>query len=108
MGAMSDNKTQTPPKTTEAPRSAPRIELPFDQWAQIARDNLSRLQSQINAYWDELAGYENAMYERARAATTDLAALAQESIAYASAMTAEWRKMSVEATRRVAETFGKA
>ena len=48
------------------------------------------------------------MYDRARAATTDLAALAQESIAYVSSMTAEWRKMSVEATRRVAETFGKA
>lgn len=102
-------ETKTPPKT-EAPRekSTPRIDLPFDQWAQIARDNLVRLQSTVNAYWDELAAYENAMYERARAATTDLAALAQESIAYASSMAAEWRKMSVEATRRVAETFGKA
>lgn len=104
------SETKTPPRT-EAPRTDktfPRIDLPFDQWTQLAREHLTRLQSQINGYWDELAGYENAVYERARAATTDLAALAQESIAYASAVTAEWRKMSVEATRRVAETFGKA
>ena len=104
------NETKTPPKTDSVPRekTAPRIDLPFDQWAQVARDNLTRLQSQINGYWDEVASYENAMYERARAATTDLAALAQESIAYVSSMAAEWRKMSVEATKRITETFGKA
>lgn len=101
------SETKTAPKT-EAPKSPPRLELPFEQWQQMARDNLVRIQSTINAYWDEVAAYENAMYERARAATNDLAALAQESIQYVSAMTAEWRKMSVDATRRVAETFGKA
>lgn len=105
--------TDTKKTTTDIPRAdkattPPRFDLPFEQWAQMARDNLTRFQSTINAYWDELASYENAAYERARAATADLAALAQESIQYVSALTAEWRKMSVEATRRVAETFGKA
>lgn len=100
----------TPPKTdtphigkTEPTRS--RFDLPFDQWTQAARENLNRLQSTINAYWDELAAYENAMYERARAATSDLASLAQESIQYVAALSAEWRKMSIEATRKVTETF---
>jgi hypothetical protein len=64
-----------------------------------------KLQRSINGYWDELSAFENAMYERTRAASADLAALAAESIAYVSALSAEWRKMSIDATRRMAETF---
>lgn len=82
-----------------------KMDLPFEQWSQLARENAQRLQTTINAYWDELAGYENAMYERARAASADLANLAQESIAYVSALSAEFRRMSVEATKRVTDTF---
>lgn len=102
----------TPPKTdfpkietpkADGPRS--RFDLPFDQWTQAARENLNRLQTTINAYWDELATYENAMYERARAASADLANLAQESIQYAAALSAEWRKMGIEATRKMTDTF---
>lgn len=105
--SMSNDKNPKETPRTEPPKMNPNPinHLPIDQWAQVARDNASRLQQQINAYWDELAGFENAMYERARAATVDLAALAQESIAYVSALSAEFRKMSIEATRRVADSF---
>jgi hypothetical protein len=115
-GAAKENVMSKPdpkidPPKTDIPRpqaEAPRFDLPFEAWAQAARDNLVRLQSTVNAYWDELAGYENAMYERARAATSDLASLTQESIAYAAALTAEWRKMSIAATRRVADGLSRA
>jgi hypothetical protein len=104
--ADSTPKTETP--KGDRPMQFPnfmKMDLPFEQWSQLARENAQRLQTTLNAYWDELAGYENAMYERARAASADLANLAQESIAYVSALSAEFRRMSVEATKRVTDTF---
>lgn len=113
------SKTETPktdaPKT-DAPKAeaAPKFELPkfelpnaamYEQFVAQARDNMLRLQGTMNQYWDELAGYENAMYARARAASQDLASLASESIGYVAALTTEWRKMTLEATRRVTESF---
>ena len=77
----------------------------FEQFSAVARQNLDRLQTTLNSYWDEIAGYENAMYERAKAASQDMANLASESISYAAALTAEWRKLSVETTRKIADTF---
>lgn len=109
------SKTETP--KTEAPKAetaAPKFELPkfelpnaamYEQFVAAARDNVLRMQATMNAYWDELAGYENAMYARARSASQDMANLAGESIQYVAQLTAEWRKMTVEATRRVAESF---
>src|SRR5687768_16068962 len=97
--AKAETKTEAPktdiprvdstPKTEMPKMQFPnfmKMDLPFEQWSQLARENAQRLQTTINAYWDELAGYENAMYERARAASADLANLAQESIAYVSAL----------------------
>jgi hypothetical protein len=101
--AAQDTTPKTEPKM-QMPNFM-KMDLPFEQWSQLARENAQRLQTTINAYWDELAGYENAMYERARAASADLANLAQESIAYVSALSAEFRRMSIEATKRVTDTF---
>lgn len=106
-----ENKTTEPrtDKTEQAPpkhAAMPQIPIPgYDQWAAAARENLTRLQQTVNAYWDELAGYENALYDRARQASADLANLTSESIAYVAALSAEWRRMSVEATRRFADSF---
>ena len=95
-------KTQTP--KTEAPKTEPVTPI-NEQWVHAARDNLSRLQSTINAYWDELATFENAAYERARSASADMASLASESIAYLAALTNEWRRIGIETTKRMADSF---
>jgi hypothetical protein len=100
---MTKPETKTDIPKTDIPRA--KLDLPFDLWAQAARENLMRLQATINAYWDELASYENAMYDRARSATADLANLAQESIQYVATLSAEWRRMTLEATRRVTDSF---
>jgi hypothetical protein len=67
--------------------------------------NIDTLHRSMKAYWDEMAAFENAVYERAKAATADFAALATESMAHAAALTTEWRKMTIEATRKLTETF---
>lgn len=101
-----DAKTDAKPEPkAEAPRfDMPAFQIPgYEQWAAAARDNLARLQANVNAYWNELSTFENAMYERAKQATADLASLANESIQYVSALSAEWRKLSLDATRRFAD-----
>lgn len=67
--------------------------------------NYETLHRSMKAYWDEMAAFENAVYERAKAATADIAALASESIAHAAALTTEWRKMTLEATRKFSDSF---
>lgn len=67
---------------------------PFDQ-----------LHAQLAAFWSEMATFEQAAYDRAKAATADLAKLANDSFAYANQLTAEWRKVGLEATRRMTEQF---
>jgi hypothetical protein len=81
-----DNKTPPTNKAAE-PTTTPN---PFPHF--------EKLQRSINAYWDELAGYENAMYERARTTTADLAGLAKDSIAYMSALSEEWRRQVMKMT----------
>ena len=51
----------------------------------------------------ELAGYEAVAVERARAAVSDLARLATDSLEYGVRLSAEWRKLAVDTTRRVVE-----
>jgi hypothetical protein len=92
------------PTMTKTEDKKPNTEIP-EQWVSAARDNLSRLQATMNAYWDELATFENAAYERARSAAADVAALASESISYVAALTNEWRRISIETTKRFADSF---
>jgi hypothetical protein len=78
-GRMSKPETNTSIPKTDIPRTEiPRSALPHEAWVQAARDNLVRYQTAVNAYWDEIASFENAMYERARAASADLAGPAAE------------------------------
>jgi hypothetical protein len=95
--------TKTDIPKTEIPKTA--LPPSYDAWVNAARENLQRYQTAVNTYWDEVASFENAMYERARAATADLAGLAAESIAYVAALSAEWRKMSLDATRKMTDAF---
>jgi hypothetical protein len=43
--------------------------------------------------------------QRARTAVNDLAKLASDSIGYAAQLSAEWRKMALDAGRRAADAF---
>ncbi len=74
---------------------------PMALWTRMTQDHIARIQ----AYYDELAGFEAKAYERAKTATNQLADLANESITYASKLAAEWREMTIEATKRGVEMF---
>jgi len=93
---MSKTETQTPPKT-DAPKDA-MFGLPFtpDAFAGYAREHLARL----DAWMRELSVLEEAMVTRARATTAQLAQLTQDSIDYVAQLSAEWRKLAIDVTRR--------
>jgi hypothetical protein len=66
------------------------------------------LHATLTAYWSEMASFEQAAYDRARSATADLAKLANESMTYAGQLAAEWRKLGLEATKKITEQFAAA
>jgi hypothetical protein len=69
--------------------------------AEPMRDQIARTQGLM----DELAVYEGVAMQRARTAVNDLAKLASDSIGYAAQLSAEWRKMALDAGRRAADAF---
>ena len=105
-------KTETPnTATTAEPKAAPRapwdLPLPFplptpDAFSQMMKDQIARTQSLM----DELAVYEGVAMQRARTAVNDLAKLASDSIGYMAQLSAEWRKVALDAGRRATEAFG--
>ena len=68
-------------------------------FARLVQENVSRTHKLL----DELAGYEAVAVERARAAVADLARMATDSLEYGARLSAEWRKLAVDTTRRVVE-----
>jgi hypothetical protein len=105
-------KTETAQTASTAePKAAPRapwdLPLPFqlptpEAFSQMMRDQIARTQSLM----DELAVYEGVAMQRARTAVHDLAKLASDSIGYVSQLSAEWRKLALDAGRRATEAFG--
>jgi len=87
--------TNEPKPKTETPTMKP--ETPFDQF-----------HATMTAYWNELSAFEHTAYERAKAMSADLAKLATESFTYANQLAAEWRKLGLEATRKLTEQFARA
>ena len=104
-------KTETSNTTNTAePKAAPRapwdLPLPFplptpEAFTQIMNDQISRTQNIM----EELAVYEGVAMQRARTAVNDLAKLASDSIGYMAQLSAEWRKMALDAGRRAADAF---
>ncbi len=78
-----------------------------NQTAQNPKTPFDSIHATVSSYWDELAKLENLVYERAKAATADFAKLTNDSIAYATQLSAEWRKLGLEATKRVTESFAR-
>ena len=101
-----DNKTEA---KTEAKTETPKaVENPFpwtlpapEVFTQMMRDQIARTQGLM----DELAVYESVAVQRARTAVADLAKLASDSIGYVSQLSAEWRKVALDAGKRAAEAF---
>ncbi|KAB2902082.1 MAG: hypothetical protein F9K40_07970 [Kofleriaceae bacterium] len=89
-----------------APRAPWDIPLPFtlptpEAFTQMMRDQIARTQGLM----DELAVYESVAMQRARTAVNDLAKLATDSIGYMAQLSAEWRKLALEAGRRATDAF---
>ncbi len=95
----------TAQSTAQKPRSP--FELPFampvmpEAFGQMMRDQIVRTQ----AIMGELANYEGVAIARARTAVDELSRLAGDSISYFGQLSAEWRKLSLEAMQRTAEAF---
>lgn len=105
------NPNPNPSTAQAAPKAEPRapwdLPLPFpmptpEAFTQMMRDQIARTQSLM----DELAVYENVAIQRARTAVGDLAKLASDSIGYCAQLSAEWRKVALDAGRRAADAFG--
>lgn len=99
-------KTESTAEQKAAPRAPWDLPLPFqlptpEAFTQMMRDQIARTQSLM----EELAVYEGVAMQRARTAVHDLAKLASDSIGYASQLSAEWRKMALDAGRRAADAF---
>jgi hypothetical protein len=105
-------KTEIPNNASTAePKAAPRapwdLPLPFplptpEAFTQMMKDQIARTQGLM----DELAVYEGVAMQRARTAVNDLAKLASDSIGYMAQLSAEWRKVALDAGRRATEAFG--
>ena len=91
-------KTETP--KTETPKD-PMFGLPLtpDAFASFAREHLARME----AWMKEMSTLEAAMVARARATTQQLAQLTQDTLDYAAQLSAEWRKLAVDVTRRASD-----
>jgi hypothetical protein len=64
-----------------------------ERWTRMTQDAIARMQ----AFYDELARFENKAYT-----------MATDTFTYFTELAAEWRKLSLEATRRGAEMFKQA
>jgi hypothetical protein len=87
-------KTSTDPKD-------PMFGLPFtpDAFAAFAREHMARMETWMR----ELSTLEDAMVARARATTQQLAQLTQDTIDYVAQLSAEWRKLAIDVTKRASD-----
>lgn len=105
MSKQTDTNTTASNTTTSKAKSP--FDLPFampmmpDAFAQLMRDQIARTQTMMG----ELASYEGVAVTRARTAVDELARLANDSITYVGQLSAEWRKLSVEAMQRTVDAF---
>lgn len=87
--------------------------LPFDPsaafssgleaWAKMTQEGVTRMQS----FFDELAKLETSHYERTRSAADEMTKLVGDTFAYANQLSSEWRKLTLEATRRGTEALSR-
>jgi len=71
----------------------------FDAWKKVVDDQLARMGSM----YEEMAKFEGKGVEQARNAIDEFSKLMKESLSYATQFSGEWRRVTLEATRRTAE-----
>ena len=93
-----ETKTETPKQDAKAD---PFFGMPFtpDAFAGYAREHLARMETWMR----ELSQLEDTMVTRARATTAQFAQLTQDSIDYLAQLSAEWRKLAMDVTRRASD-----
>jgi hypothetical protein len=101
-------ETSTQPPTSETPKSEPSprgfdgmfgLPLTPEGFAAYAKDHLARL----DAWMRELSALEATMVARARATTQQLAQLSQNTIDHVAQLSAEWRKIAIDVTKRASD-----
>lgn len=96
---MADNSTSQ--SQHFAPFTMPFGTAAIDAWRKAAEANVARM----TGMYEMLASFEGKGVEQARQAIDEGARLMRESLDYATRMSAEWRKMSLEATRNAVEAM---
>lgn len=93
-------KTETADKTTDKAHD-PLFGLPItpDAFATYAREHMARMETWMR----ELSTLEAAMVARARATTQQMAQLTQDTIDYVAQLSAEWRKLAIDVTKRASD-----
>jgi len=88
-----------PSQSHNEPQNDPPAFDPAQAFARLSQDAVARMQ----AFYDELARWEGKAYERATQANEQLAAMASDTMTYLTQLGAEWRALTLEATRRGAD-----
>ncbi|MEI8257435.1 MAG: hypothetical protein WCJ30_17310 [Deltaproteobacteria bacterium] len=84
-----------------APASAPFAIPGMDMFRKAGEAQMARVQ----AFYDSAAQWETRGAEQSRGAIDESARLMHETMKYASQMTAEWRKLSLDAVRNAMQMF---
>lgn len=100
MSNKETSQAQQKPQATPFPVDpAAAVTAGLDTWASLTREGVSRMQ----AFFDEFAKLEASQYERTRSAADEMAKLVGDTFSYANQLSGEWRKLTLEATRRSTE-----
>jgi hypothetical protein len=76
----------------------------MEAWRKSVDDQIARMGS----VYEEFAKSESKSVEQARTAIDEFAKVMKESLNYATQYAGEWRRLSLEATRRTAELMTKS
>ena len=77
------------------------MQLGMGLWAKLSQEHLDR----VNSMWSEMADAEGRVYERARQAFEEADVLSREYLKYMTDLSAEWRRMFLDTTRRTADSL---
>lgn len=93
MGETNRAETKANPNGTTTQQAA------MNGWKKVVEDTMVRMPT----VFEELAKLEQRGFEQARVAIAESARLANASLDFAMQLSAEWRKMTLDAARRTAE-----
>ena len=82
-------------------KDSSQVQQAVGMWRKAFEDHTTR----VAALYEEMNRVEQRAVEQANGAVDEVAKMTRETLAYGSQLAAEWRKLSLEATRRTAELF---